>query len=204
MLAGRQPLRALKDQTQDLHERAEQYVRILDRHATVEDYRRYLVAMRGFHAPIEACFADDSALEAVGFEANTRQKTHLLTRDLLHISPCAEATPRCGALPKTHTLSRRLGVAYVIEGSTLGGKFILARLPPALAPLRGTATHFLEGYGAATGERWRSFGGVVERAITTTEEITEAVAGARDAFSRMIDWLARFEQPDPARVAEAS
>jgi heme oxygenase len=97
-----------------------------------------------------------------------------------------------------------LGVAYVIEGSTLGGKFILARLPPALAPLRGTATGFLEGYGAATGERWRSFGGVVERAITTPEEVADAVAGARDAFGRMIDWLAQFEQADPARIAEAS
>jgi heme oxygenase len=204
MLAGRLPLRALKDQTQDLHERAEQYVRILDRDATVEDYARYLVAMLGFHAPIEQRFAGDAALEAAGFEAASRRKTHLLTRDLLRVSPCAEATLRCGALPLTRTLPRQLGVAYVIEGSTLGGKFILARLPPALAPLRGTATGFLEGYGAATGDRWRSFGSVVERTITTEDEIADAVAGARDTFGRMIDWLARFEQADPARVAEAS
>jgi heme oxygenase (biliverdin-IX-beta and delta-forming) len=91
----------------------------------------------------------------------------------------------------------------VIEGSTLGGKFILARLPPQLAALRGTATAFLEGYGSDTGARWRSFGALVEREIATAAAEAEAIAGARDAFARLIDWLARFEQP-LAEAAEAS
>ena len=164
---------------------------ILDGDATVDDYARYLQSMLGFHAPLEAIFAGDAALEAAGFAAASRRKSHLLIQDLHSVAPCAAAPPHCSALPATTMLTHRIGVAYVIEGSTLGGKFILARLPPALASLRGTATAFLEGYGAETGARWRSFGALVDRVIDTAAAEAEVIAGARDTFARLITWLAR-------------
>jgi heme oxygenase len=204
MLTGRQPLRALKDHTRDLHVLAEQYVRILDGDATVHDYARYLVAMLGFHAPIEQLLAADHALDAAGFAAPVRRKTHLLARDLHIIAPRADATLRCSALPVSDTTAHRIGIAYVIEGSTLGGKFILAHLPPSLAGLRGSATAFLEGYGAETGARWRSFGDVVERVVTSADAEVQAVSAARDTFARLIGWLARFEQPEAHRGRQAS
>lgn len=204
MSSGRQPLRALKEHTHDLHVRAEEYVRILDDDASLDDYARYLVAMLGFHAPIEEMFAGDADLESAGFAAAARRKSHLILADLAVVSPCADATVRCNTLPAASSLPRRLGIAYVLEGSTLGGKFILARLPPALAAVRGSATAFLEGYGPATGARWRSFGEIVERLVATPKAEAEAVAGARDTFSRLIEWLARFESADAKRVAEAS
>jgi heme oxygenase len=148
MPPGRSLLRALKDGTAALHHRAEAYVRILDRDATVEDYARHLRAMHGFHAPIEAAPARCAALEAAGCAAALRRKTPLLAHDLPRVDPCGSAPPCCSALPASDSVARRFGIAYVIEGSTLGGKYILAHLPPALAPLRGTATAFLEGYGA--------------------------------------------------------
>jgi heme oxygenase len=121
----------------------------------------------------------------------------LLRRDVAALSPSADATLRCFALPSCVSTAHQLGIAYVIEGSTLGGKFILARLPPALAALRGVATAFLEGYGAATGARWKSFGAIVERLVTSPAAEAEAVAGARET-------LARFERPEPRRIADAS
>lgn len=200
MVPGRQPLRALKDQTRDLHLEAERHVHILEPDAALDDYARYLRAMLGFHTPIEELFASDAALAAAGFAAASRRKRQWLERDLAIVEPCGTATARCGALPSSVTFARRIGIAYVIEGSTLGGKFILARLPPRLAALRGTATAFLEGYGADTGARWRSFGALVEREVATPEAEAEAIAGARDTFVRLIDWLALFAQP----LAEAS
>jgi heme oxygenase (biliverdin-IX-beta and delta-forming) len=195
-------LRALKDRTSDLHRRAEQYVRIRVQDATISDYARYLTAMLGFHAPLEERFLDDAELAAAGFDAAGRRKSHWLAHDLAAIAPCVPATPRCAALPLCGSLARRIGIAYVIEGSTLGGRFILSRLPPAIAAARGTATRFLEGYGAATGAKWRSFTQLAERGIAGAE--ADAIAGARDTFSHLIDWLARFEPCVPARVAEAS
>jgi heme oxygenase len=204
VIPRRRPLAALKGQTRELHHRAERYVRILDHDATIDDYARYLTAMLGFHAPVEELLAADPVLEAAGFAAGTRRKSHLLAHDLRCVAPSAGATPRCSALPVSSSTAHRLGVAYVIEGSTLGGKFILAHLPPGLAWLRGTATAFLAGYGVDTGARWRSFGAVVERVIATPDAEAAAVAGARETFARLIAWLARFERPDARRSAEAS
>jgi len=198
------PLRAPEDHTCDVHLDAARYVRILDGDATLTDDARCLRAMRGFHAPIEDILASGGALDAAGFDAAARRNTDLLDRDLCAISPCAIATPRCGALPETGTLAGRIRIAHVIEGSTLGSKLIVARLPLALAGLRGTATSLLEGYGPATGARWRSFGAIVERVITTPEVEAEAIGGARQTFIRLIDWLARFERPHQRRIAEAS
>jgi heme oxygenase len=198
MVPGGQPLRALKERTQDLHQEAETYVRILDADAGLPDYARYLAAMHGFHAPLEAALAADPALAEAGFDAPARRKRQLLERDLASLGAALPAP--CAALPQVGSLARRLGVAYVLEGSTLGGKFILARLPAGLAPLRGIATSFLDGYGAATGARWREFGAIIERFVTSETVEAEAVAGARDTFGRLIDWLARSERPDARRV----
>ncbi|HET9623835.1 MAG TPA: biliverdin-producing heme oxygenase [Kofleriaceae bacterium] len=209
MTPGRLVLRALKEGTRALHHDAERYVRILDADATLADYARYLAAMRGFHAPLEDIFAHDPALAAAGFAASERRKTAFLTADLKTIAsllanpahlPCASATLCCPDLPASTSFARRLGIAYVIEGSTLGGKFILAHLPPAIAAVRGRATRFLEGYGAATAARWRSFCALVEHAVRDPVCEAEVIAAACDTFARLIAWLARFEAPLDLRV----
>jgi heme oxygenase len=197
MTPGRSVLRALKDHTRDLHRDAERHVRILDADATVDDYARYLVAMHGFHAPAEDIFARDPALAALGFTASERRKTPLLIADLAAITAlrpdtlCASATRQCARLPTSTSWGERLGMAYVVEGSTLGGKFILAHLPPALAALRGTATAFLDGYGAATAARWRGFVAIVDHAVRDAASEDAIVRGARATFASLIAWLAR-------------
>jgi heme oxygenase len=198
---GRSSLRRLKIETAGLHALAEQYVRILDESATVADYHRYLVAMHGYHAPLEHRLGAHAALVAAGFEAPLRSKRALLERDLASLGDPRTSWPVCPRLPETGPLARAVGVAYVLEGSTLGGRYILAKLPPALAGLRGRSTSFLEGYGAATGARWRGFGEVVERAIASRAHEDEAVAGACETFARLVDWLALHERADARREA---
>jgi heme oxygenase len=190
----------LKEETADLHALAEQFVRILDADARIPDYARYLRAMFGYHLPIEETFAANLDLARLGFEAACRRKSHLLERDL---EALGEARPfaRCAAVPALRSLGHSIGAAYVIEGSTLGGRYILSRLPGELAAVRGRATSFLEGYGAETGARWRTFGAVVEVALADRAAEDAAVAGARATFSTLIDWLAMFEARDERRVA---
>jgi heme oxygenase len=184
MLRG-QPLRRLKEATAELHLEAERFVRILDADATVDDYVRYLRAMHGYHAAIEPRF---TVLDALGFASATRQRAQLAALDLRVL----EGSPgeRCHPLPAGSTTASVLGMAYVIEGSTLGGRFILTKLPAALAPLRGRATAFLTGYGRATGDRWRSFAAIVERELASPALLDEAVAGACATFTTLTRWLA--------------
>jgi heme oxygenase len=200
LAAGRRVLRLLKDETAGLHLEAERHVRILDATASLDEYRRYLAAMAGYHGPLERLFAGRADLEELGFAACDRKKSHLLVRDLRRLG--VTHWPACVRLPAALDLPRTIGIAYVIEGSTLGGRFILSRLPPAIAAMRGTATAFLEGYGAATGDLWRAFGGVVERGVATAADERAAVEGARDAFTRLIDWLALHEASRATPVRE--
>jgi heme oxygenase len=49
------------------------------------------------------------------------------------------------------------GMAYVIEGSTLGGRVILKHITPKLGVTEERGARFFAGYGADTGMMWKSF-----------------------------------------------
>ena len=179
-------LQRLKEVTADLHLEAEKHVHILEPDARPSEYVRYLRAMHGFHAPLEQMFLGNHALAEAGFDAGGRcRKADWMRRDLRSVGDCAELRA-CESVPEANTLSSAIGVAYVIEGSTLGGRFILSKLPPALAPLRGNATRYLEGYGGETGARWRAFAALVERSPV---DLTIAESAACETFGKLIDWL---------------
>jgi heme oxygenase len=189
------PLKRFKDDTRELHQLAETHVRILDADATVADYRTYLRAMYGFHAPIEEIFAADTILDEHGFASQARRKAPLLLRDLRALGDHAPPS-WCNELPDASTLPRRVGIAYVLEGSTLGGRYILAKLPPAL---RTAPSAFLAGYGHATGPNWKRFSVIAERLLVSKASEDDAVIAAQETFEKLIDWLARH-----ARVRAAS
>lgn len=179
-------LHRLKEATTSLHLEAEKHVRILEPDASRSEYVRYLRAMHGFHAPLERMFLANDELADAGFDAEARcQKADWMRRDLRSVGDCAELRA-CRDVPEALSLSSAIGIAYVIEGSTLGGRFILAKLPPALASLRGNATRYLEGYGGETGARWRAFASLVD---THSVDIPVAEAAACETFSKLIDWL---------------
>lgn len=187
-------LRRLKEETAGAHLAAESHVRILDADATVDDYLDYLDGMRGIHEPVEAMFAVHQGLLRAGFAPATRRKVPMLERDLRALGGSPREPMRCD-VPAGGSLSRALGIAYVIEGSTLGGRFILAKLPASLQPLVGHATSFLEGYRSETGPRWRAFAAIVEREITTVAEEDAAVAAAIEMFTSLTHHLERVTRP---------
>lgn len=188
------PLGTLKERTADLHVEAERHVRILDADANEATYARFLARMYGFHASAERAFASHDGLVAAGFHPEARAKSRWLAEDLATLrregltEADAATLPVC-AVPDLGDLPRAIGAAYVVEGSTLGGRFILTHMPPRLGALRGVATRFLEGYRSETGPLWRRFGELASRALVDTDAVEGAVGGARDAFSAMIDWL---------------
>jgi heme oxygenase (biliverdin-IX-beta and delta-forming) len=196
-------LHRLKNETADLHVAAERHVRILDADATEATYARYLAKMLGFHAPIEMAFARHAGLEAAGFAAMQRKKRAWLVADLEALGVAA-APPACPDVPDLGDLARASGIAYVIEGSMLGGKFILAKMGPSLAHVLGRATRFLEGYRADTGALWKQFGALVERVLYDDAAIDRAITGARDTFARLIVWLDEpaAEPPHPRKFAK--
>ena len=91
-------------------------------------------------------------------------------------APQPAAAPE--APPPVGSLGEALGLLYVLEGSTLGGKVIRRQVEASGGDMAGLT--FLDPYGAQAGERWRSFLAVLDRAAGAEPE--GAVAGARAGF----------------------
>jgi heme oxygenase (biliverdin-IX-beta and delta-forming) len=83
--------------------------------------------------------------------------------------------------PRPESRCEALGMLYVLEGSTLGGRHILNSL--ARQGVNDAALHFLDPYGDQTGPRWRAFLDVLEREVGDDEtRMAQAEQGARRAF----------------------
>jgi heme oxygenase len=93
------------------------------------------------------------------------------------------AAPPLPAFPSPASPSEALGLFYVLEGSTLGGRLILRELARRGVDLADLT--FLDPYGTETGARWRSFLAVLERETGFGDErrIEEAERGAVRGFA---------------------
>ena len=74
-----------------------------------------------------------------------------------------------------------LGVLYVLEGSTNGGRMIARPLRQGLGLEGEAGTRHLDPYGSAQGERWRAFRQALDTALPETRW-TQVEDGAQAAF----------------------
>lgn len=97
------------------------------------------------------------------------------------------------AFPVPASRAEALGMLYVLEGSTLGGRFIAGAL--AARGVTDPDLAFLDPYGSATGARWRAFLTVLAREVGADERlVADACRGAVRAF----DHAERVLCGDPA------
>lgn len=187
--AATELLGLLRRATDEAHQKIERSVRFLDADATTADYRDHLTRLWGFVAPMEERLTAACA-SAPLLELEARRKAHLLMEDLaaLGLSDLARAAlPRCPELPAVDGLQAALGCLYVLEGSTLGGRYIEHRLTELRPDTIATAHAYLRCYGRATGERWRAFLAALGGYARAPEVI---VAAAQDTFVTLHRWLA--------------
>jgi heme oxygenase len=100
------------------------------------------------------------------------------------------------------SLPAALGAFYVLEGSTLGGRFLL---PEVQARLGDVPTSFLAGYGDRTGRMWKQTRTALVRGVTEAPHPPSAeralVAGADATFTRLdalLDNVTRAARTDAA------
>lgn len=98
-----------------------------------------------------------------------------------HISPLCE--PDEARWPTRENAAYRWGIAYVIEGSQLGGEFLYKRLAPRLAPRK---LGYLQ---TKQPGRWPAFLQVLATHVITQTDIDSACAGAVDAFEALLQQL---------------
>ncbi|HEX2561443.1 biliverdin-producing heme oxygenase [Phenylobacterium sp.] len=169
-------LAELRRATKARHDDLEANAGILERLAGHAGRRRLLGVFLSLYEPAERALRPHLAT-IPDYDFEVRLKTPALRRDLRSLDAHAEM-PAPAAPPLLTSRAHALGFAYVLEGSTLGGRVIRKRLRAAGLPLEGTG--FFDIYGPETGRRWQDFCAVLERECA--DRAAEAVAGALLGF----------------------
>lgn len=153
-------------------------------------YQRLLEDFLGFFEPLESRLQDFGGWEEKGFRWSERAKVAMLRADLRELGSPAEmidSLPRCDYLPRPENLAEAFGCAYVLEGSTLGGRHIMGVLAKSDVPLH--ARHYFSSYGEAVGTRWREFCAMLSE--FPDNEADAMTPLAVETFNHLSAWLSR-------------
>lgn len=173
----------LRDGTRERHDTLDQGLALADGDVSPARYLAYLRALLGWLEPVERRLwqLDWPA----GLQAAARAGKSALIRADLRAAGDAAPVPECPGAPAPQAADAyALGVAYVVEGSQLGGRFLAKRLENATPPL---PLGYLRGYGEDTGSLWKGFLLHLDSAARGHE--AQALQGARDAFDSLTVWL---------------
>lgn len=183
-------LTALRQGTSAAHTQLEAEIDIPEVCRNGQAYSRLVKGFWGYYAPFETVLKRIGGWEAAGFSWTERSKLEFLRQDLKALGLTeAEiaALPRCQQLPAPRNLPEAFGCAYVLEGSTLGGRHITGILEQTGIPPE--ARHFFGSYGARVGEAWKEFCEMLARLDLDEAETKAAVAAASQTFSTIGRWL---------------
>ena len=194
------PTAALKQATHELHrklDRASGMTRLMARDLKRAEYVNVLQTLQGIYAGIEPKM--QAAERLVGKIATWDCKADWLACDLRHLqheqgAVAASSVPQSiqerGSLPSIDTLAKLAGCLYVLEGSTLGGRVISARLRSNASLQADGALRFFSAYGDQTPLRWSACCAAIDACLPQEELCHEACTAARAVFELFI---ARFE-----------
>ena len=175
----------LREGTRDRHETLDHGLALADGDVDRGNYLAYLRALLGWLEPLEGRLwqldwpRELRAPERAG-------KTTWLYEDLQAAGDTAPIVhcvhPPLVAAPDAYAL----GVAYVVEGSQLGGRFLAKRLQAAVPDL---PQRYLRGYEEEVGPLWKAFLLYLDSEAGARDREAQALQGARDAFDSLTGWL---------------
>ena len=184
-------LAALRTATASRHERLDSGLPLSAPRPSLDDYAAHLVMLRDWLAPLERWldgFADGPRAEPA---LPPIARLALIGADLAEPGmPEVPPLRPAPAWPEGASAAWRWGVAYVIEGSQLGGAVLYGKLAGPLAP---HPLRYLRGEEGGPGPRWRAFMGALRARVGGPVEIAEACAGACAAFDAILA-LAQLEK----------
>ena len=170
----------LREATAEQHRELENWVDPARRFALPARYAAYLQEIHPLFAGFEAALAL-LPWGKLDFDLEPRRKAPLIERDLRFLG--RDPFPARETPPRFESLAAGLGCLYVLEGSTLGGQYILRELEKRdITPEKGAA--FFACYGARTQEMWRSFKEMANAFCVEEPRAAEAEDAARETFAR--------------------
>jgi heme oxygenase len=175
----------LKRDFADTHAALEQLMQLPHAIKTVQNYAATLKIFFSVFAPLEDALALHQQWPQLGIDFAQHRRTQALQSDIFALTGAACAAPPPAA--PFASFSQAFGALYVLEGSALGGRFILRDLQARLGPAIAGATKFFAGHGAQTGPFWNALKQKLDTyGARHPDQYPCLAAGARQAFDRFM------------------
>lgn len=176
-------LMKLRAATADAHAALEADVDIFERARTPEGRLNLARAFHGLHAEVEGA-AGPWLDEVADLDFSRRRRSPRIARDIEALGG-SSAPVADGA---AGSRGEALGLFYVAEGSSLGGRVVRDRLARDGVSLDGLG--FLDPYGPETGDQWRRFIAVLahEHQAGRAQE-ADILSGGVRGFETARAWL---------------
>lgn len=183
-------LRQLRAQTAAEHAAVEQSLDLMSPGLRAARLAEVLTRLHGFWLAAEAGLDDWAArfpadADTVGWAG--RRRAALFAGDLIALGAVPEPTVR-PELPIPGGTDEALGRLYVLEGSTLGGRFIDRHLA-GLPDLAGVRLRAFSPYGDRTGTMWAGFRRATRERVADGGDAAAVVAAARGTFGALAGWV---------------
>ncbi|EOR94289.1 bacteriophytochrome heme oxygenase BphO [Arcticibacter svalbardensis MN12-7] len=117
-----------------------------------------------------------------------RRKTAALENDLILLKTALPSLASNDDLPEINNHLQALGALYVIEGSTLGGKFISKMVRQQIDLPHVIGLTFFDGYGSDTDTMWQLFKQFMDQPMTADEK-DMVIQSANDTFAKFSQWV---------------
>lgn len=148
----------------------------------LDQYAHYLSLMLEVHRDIERNIFP--LLNEIIPDLATRKKSPLIEADLSYLQQPfpADAEAPITALIPNPSVAFAMGILYVIEGSTLGGRVILKNIQATLQLNQWSGASYFNGYGDHTGINWKNFLQLLTQFEAERDCSEEIINGAEFAF----------------------
>ncbi len=188
-------LQDLRSQTAPSHTTLEQHPvskRILDDRVTLHDYQIYLSRMYGI---VRACETQVyPVLDRFLNDLKVRKKSQLIADDLQATGMSAADIARIPVYDFQHPdLPQAIGIMYVLEGSTLGGRILFKHTNNILGLTETHGASYFAGYGPQTGSMWSGFLQALTREILNGTDQQKIIDASVETFDLINTWLSGAE-----------
>lgn len=161
---------------------------ILSPEISIKVYQDYLSRMYGV---VAGCERDVyPVLSGLCFDLEERKKAHLILQDLQATGMEQVDIDQLRVYSFTPAdVAEALGIMYVMEGSTLGGKVLFKHVQKVLGLDENSGATFFWGYGTETGPKWKSFVSVFADYAVSHGVQQNVIQGATQTFNTVDNWL---------------
>lgn len=185
----------LRNETKTSHQQLEKAtIPYIKQSINEQAYAHVLKMFYGYFKPVEEqiqSLVNDTILEDI----KERRQSGAILEDLKAIGAGEASLIVSEALPVFESIPQALGAMYVLEGSTLGGRFISQMLAKQLNRSAENGIAFFSGYGEQTDTKWKKFTEMMNKYVTNHPlNADEIVASANETFSKFGAWITLFNE----------